>query len=295
VSSDRVIIAAVERLTAAVVEALRHETPTPPAVRFLIRRYLATGLEDIRAALEPALTASLELSRQASADEQPAWLMMLADAAAVSDDDRIHESARALASVVQAGWGRRQRVRIAAAGVDACLRLNVPGLAEDSVQRSVDELERLVAAAYQPGEGIVEATFEGRPRLASQFIVASALLTGFERTDRLPYSMLAEELIQFASRSFRDAAGAGFTDGDDAPDTSAASTFAINCEAAAVLMRLAALHASADYRRDAVLAAGADYGRDATHILARLAPAAVELGLAGAVYGLAAADRQPAL
>ena len=71
--------------------------------------------------------------------------------------------------------------------------------------------------------------------------------------------------------------------------------FALNCEAASVLCRLALLHGSDDYQRAAVVASEADYHRDAGRILQWLAPAAPELGLAGAVYGLAAGDWQSVL
>ena len=68
-----------------------------------------------------------------------------------------------------------------------------------------------------------------------------------------------------------------------------------HCEAASVLCRLALLHGSNDYQRAAVVASDADYERDAGQILRWLAPAAPELGLAGAVYGLAAGDWQSVL
>ena len=95
--------------------------------------------------------------------------------------------------------------------------------------------------------------------------------------------MLAEELMQFAARTLGDADAAGFLDGD-----TASKPFALNCEAASVLYRLAALHRSDEYREAAVVAPAADYGRDAERILRWLAPEVPEAGLAGAVYGLAA-------
>jgi hypothetical protein len=97
--------------------------------------------------------------------------------------------------------------------------------------------------------------------------------------------MLAEELMQFAARTLQDSASPGFFDGE-----TGAKPFTLNCEAASVLYRLAALHGSDEYRGAAVLAPGADYGRDATNILYELAPEAPRLGLAGASFGLAAAD-----
>jgi len=287
VSSDPAVAGAVDRLTDAVLAALTYEAPAPHAVRFLIRRYVATGRDDIRDRLEPALTRALDAWHDAPRDDQAGWLMLFAESAAVSDDERVRDAALGLFHSLQAGWGRDRRVAAAAAAVDACLRVDVPGLPADGVQRAVDELERLVTLTYQPGEGLTSGG--GAPSLADHVRAASALLTAFERTDRLPYSMLAEELMQAAARALGSADGAGFTDGD-----SVAKPFALNCEAASVLCRLAALHASGEYRSAAVVAGGADYARDAGRILRSLAPAAPDLGQAGAVYGLAAADcREP--
>ena len=281
---------AVERLTATVLAALTREDPTAPSLRFLIRRYAATGRDDIRDALEPALAKSLDVWPGVPREEYPGWLMLFGEAAAVSEDERLHEAARILATPLQASFGHERRIAIAAAGVDACLRVDVAVLTADSVQRAIDELERLVGSAYEPGEGLGAGSRDGRPRLADHVAAASALLTAFERTDRLPYSMLAEELMQFVARTLGDPPAPGFVEGD-----SGEKPFTLNCEAASVLCRLAALHASDEYQRAAVVAAGADYGRDAGRILQWLAPAAPDLGLAGAVYGLAAADWNRAL
>ena len=154
------------------------------------------------------------------------------------------------------------------------------------MQEAIDELERVVAACLSARRRrLADVRPAGLPRgrLVDQTSAASALLTAFECTSRLPYSMLAEELMQFARRTLWDADGGGFFDGD-----SGAKPFALNCEAASVLCRLALLHGSDDYQRVAVVASDADYRRDAGRILQWLAPAAPELGLAGAVYGLAA-------
>ena len=278
------ILLAVERLTESVLDALAREEPTSSAVRFLLRRYAVTGRDDIRLALEPALTQALDRWPDAARDEHPGWLMLFAEAAAVSDDERVREAAAGLAAGLRQSWGRERRVAVAAPGVEACLRaegLDAPG---GHMQSAIDELERLVAGVYQPGDGLVPAV-PGRPQLVDHVRAASALLTAYEGTGRLPYSMLAEELMQFAVRTLGDTGAAGFFDGD-----SGAKPFALNCEAASVLGRLAGLHGSPEYLQAAVVAADADYGRDAGRILRWLAPAAPDMGLAGAVYGLAAAD-----
>ena len=100
------------------------------------------------------------------------------------------------------------------------------------------------------------------------------LLTAFLVTGRLPYAMLAEELVQHARRTFA-AAGLPFT---------------LGCEVSAVLARMAALHRDEGYLSAAVIAPGVDYAEDAGRILEELAPAAPAHGLAGAAYGLAAGE-----
>src|SRR5207344_999318 len=96
----------------------------------------------------------------------------------------------------------------------------------------------MAGGAYQPGEGV-------RGGLINQVRAASALLTAFEITGRLPYSMLAEELMQTAGRT--------------APDGPDPDTIVVHCEAARVLCRLATLHDDAGYRNSAIIAPGADY------------------------------------
>ena len=65
----------------------------------------------------------------------------------------------------------------------------------------------------------------------------------------------------------------------------------IQCEAARVLCRLAALHDDPDYRGAAVIAAGADYRAEASRILAaESARARAAPPSAAAAYGLALSD-----
>src|SRR6185503_13251957 len=105
----------------------------------------------------------------------------------------------------------------------------------------IDQLERVVGGAYRPGAGVAHtcdgARADGSP--IDQVRASTALLTAFECTGRLPYSMLAEELIQHAQRDAWDV-------GD----------VVVHCEAARVFCRLAALHDDPEYRGAAVIAAG---------------------------------------
>jgi hypothetical protein len=285
---DDVIRGAVEQVTVAVLDALaRDEAPTSAALRLLLRTYAATGRDDVRDAIEPALARALELAPSAPLDEQSHWLFLFAEAAAMSGDDRLPSAAGVLVQHLRSTWGRgRPPLDAAAAGVDACLRATGLVSAVDLTQTAIDELERIVGATYQPGSGVSE-------KLTDQIAVASALITAYQGTGRLPYSMLAEELMQSARRSMWDNERGAFFDRDAAAGGS--RPFGLNCEGATVLSRLAALHRSAEYREAAVIAPGADYDDDAARILEALAPDAFGLGLGGAVYGLAAAEHHSAL
>src|SRR5207244_6229805 len=99
--------------------------------------------------------------------------------------------------------------------VDACLAAGDVCDARQLVPAAIDELERVAGAAYRPGAGIARRVAEPdgeRGRLADQVRAASALLAAYVRTARLPYAMLAEELMQFARRTLWDEPAGGFYD-----------------------------------------------------------------------------------
>jgi hypothetical protein len=284
---DEVISGAVENVTVSVLAALaRDEPPTAAALRFLLRAHSATGRDDIRDALEPALARALELAPDAALDEQPQWLVLFAEAAAMSGDDRLSSIAAVLVRHLRSTWGSDRPLDAAAAGVDSCLRAAELVSTADLIRAAIDELERIVGAAYRPGCGVSD-------RLSDQIAVASALLTAYHATGRVPYSMLAEELVQVAHRTMWDERSGVFVE----HGTSAApqKPFGLNCEAVIVLSRLAALHRAADYRAAAVVAPGADYDADAARMLRSLAADVAEHGLSGAIYALAAAEHQSVL
>jgi len=284
---DEVIGAAVEQVTVAVLDALtRDEAPTSAALRFLLRSYRATGRDDIRDAIEPALARALELARSAPTGDQPRWLLLFTEAAGMSGDDRLSPMVADLVQHLRSTWGRDQSLDVVAAGIDACLRATDVVSIDDLIQSAIDELERILGAAYQPGRGV-------SGQLAEQIAVASALITAYHVTGRLPYSMLAEELVQASRRGLWDEECGAFCSGD--ADVGRSKPFGLNCEAAIVLSRLAALHRSAEYREAAVIARDADYDDDAARILESLATDAPGYGLAGAVYGLAAAEQHSVL
>lgn len=114
----------------------------------------------------------------------------------------------------------------------------------------IEGLEQVLRATYEPGEGLLDEP------LSAQINSAAALLTAFELTGRLPYPMLAEELVQVARRDGWDEA-AGVLRAD----------FAVNCTAAAVNCRLASLHQDAEYVARAVIATQPTYVADAERTL----------------------------
>jgi uncharacterized protein YyaL (SSP411 family) len=108
-------------------------------------------------------------------------------------------------------------------------------------------------------------------------------LTAFDFSGRLPYPMLAEELMQFARETLWDEESGAFCD----PQDDARQVFAANCGAAGILCRLAALHGRSDYRAAAVIRADADYAADAGRILRAQRDKFREHGVTSASYGLA--------
>ncbi len=272
---DEVITGAVEEIGRVVLQAfVRGEPPTADALRFLLRGYAATGRDDFREALEDGLARALEIAVDSSSAAAPRWLILFVEAADASDDERLRHAASNLASKARMNWSvSSPALAIAASSVDAYIRA-VPLLEGGTslLQAPIDELERIVSTTYEPGEGITGT-------LDDELCVAGLLLTAFAVTDRLPYAMLAEELLQHGRQTLM---------------TSDAVSFATQCEAASVLSRMARLHQADDYRAAAVIAPDADYTRDAGFILERLAPDARTQGLAAAAYALAAGELQSA-
>ena len=265
-------------MTARAAEAAAGEEPIDAAVpALLLCRYLAAGGDALQDALGLALARALDLAaRDPTVVGRASWLTLLVEATAVADDERMRPAIAELVAALQAGWPAQTAIDDVSASVEACLRaaeIVEPG---DLLQNAIDHLERVIGGSYRPGDGLVRERDGIRVRcgLADHVRGASALLTAFELTGRLPYSMLAEELIAIARRE-PPAAGA--------PE--------IRCELARVLCRLASLHDAPGYRGAALVAAGADYRAEAAHILAaESARARAGSPSAAAVYGLALLD-----
>jgi len=278
-------IAAVEWTTDVVLAAIARGDPLDPrGLTFLLRR--AADRADVRDALEPALARALELSGHVDGAESAPWLILFADAAALTDDDRIGLAAADLVARLRRSWGRNASVESAALAVEASLSASrLPSL-RGVVAEAIDELERIVGGAYAPGEGVPSLLSDPsapRGRLADHVALSSALLTAFDLTGRLPYSMLAEELAQWVRRALWDDEAGLFRGSSADPGC----PFVPNCDAARVLLRIAALHGQDEYRRAAVIAVEADYAHDANRMFDSLSSACRQQGIAAAAYGLA--------
>ena len=290
---DEAAAAAIEWLTERVLAALANDEPVDPvALTLLVRRYHATDRADLADALGPALAraverepAPLESTTSQPADD-PGWLMLFAEASAVSEDARLREAAAGVMSRLRDQWGRSHAVEPLALSVDVCLRACDMFDPQELVPNAVDELERIVGAGYVPGAGIAQDVSHpngARGRLGDHVRTASALLTAHEITGRLPYAMLGEELIQFSRRTLWDEQDGGFYEQAGAR----VKPFALNCEAARVLCRLAALLRTQEYANAAVVAPDADYGRDAVRTLSAFEPSYRDYGANGAIYAVA--------
>ena len=115
--------AAIEWITDVVVAAIQRGDPfDADALRFLLRRYCATDRADLRDALEPGLAYGLRCQAAAATiDERAAWLTLFAEAAAISDDDRLQAAGADLIAALRREWGRVADVGVGAtASMPAC-------------------------------------------------------------------------------------------------------------------------------------------------------------------------------
>lgn len=150
---------------------------------------------------------------------------------------------------------------------------------------AVETIERIVLAAYRPGDGlahVVEPVRQVTGLLSDHVWMAEALLEAHEASGRLPFIEMAEELMRHCLRTMWDARGGGFYD----RATGAAEEpigllrdsvkpLALNCQASRVLARIAAAADRADL---------ADAARAALH---SQAGSFRHLGLHAAPYALA--------
>ena len=267
-----------ESLTETILRTGSRSGPMDPAaLTFLLRRYAATGRDDVRLAVEQGLTAALETDLNADGPSSPEWIRMFAEAVTVTDDDRIADAIVAGVSGLRRTWPSRGSTADAMRTIDACLSATrVTAIdAREFTAAAIDELERIMCSVYSPGERIAHSLTrpdDADGNLDDHVASAASLLTAYIVTGRLPYSMLAEELTESAR-----------------PLVSAGS-FAARCEGARVMCRLAALHGDESYRAAAVVAPERDYLGDARRLVNALgAPDAGGADALG-IYALAVDD-----
>jgi hypothetical protein len=262
---DRLTATALESVRAALDDCSGCGCASPSAIALLLRQYTATGRADLRDGAGNALARAMhEACVAQSRDGRSAWLRLFVEAAGLSEDERLSVSIDATADALAAEWPATGSVASILRTVDAALTasgaIEAASEGADLVARAVDELERIVTRGYAPGSGIVHDIGSNPTEggtLEDHAAAASALLVAYQITGRLPYGMLADELMQFARRQWWTPSGW------NAP-------FADACEASRVMCRLAALYRDDDYRAAAILA-DADYGADAERALAALA------------------------
>ncbi len=227
------------------------------AVGVAVARVLAAVADDPQWAPPPTE------GRSDSASERAAWLTLLVDIAGMSDDSRLHPAITTLCGQIVAGWPSSARLATAMREVAAALRAALvvqPAL----VGKAVDELERLVGGTYQPGRGVLGQHGDPEPGTAADHIQAAmALLTAHAVTERLPYAMLADELMQFASRSCWAGELQPAVSLDEVVERS---------EAARVFAHLAVVHAEPRYVDTAVVTAGYNHVAEAERLLASAEP-----------------------
>jgi uncharacterized protein YyaL (SSP411 family) len=154
-------------------------------------------------------------------------------------------------------------------------------------ESAIRALERVVPAVYARGAGVAHVLDVAGPRvrglLTDQVHTAAALLDAADATGDGVYRDLAEELMRSALRRYRDPRRAGLLDrvrttagaGDVGRLGEPLVPYALNCEAARVLARLA---------RDT---GAADLHQAALEVLASQTPVYLDQGHQAADYALA--------
>ena len=169
---------------------------------------------------------------------------------------------------------------MASAMLQAAAVLEDPALGEFAVR----SLERVLLAAYRPGEGVAHYVEDGRAMvrglLDDQIAMVSAQLDAYEATGNVVYEMMAQELAHYALRMMWDEAAGGFFDRAEADESERVGLmaerlkpFVANCDAARALRRLARATGEREFERYAdlslrtVLPLAGDQGPLAAHYL----------------------------
>lgn len=212
----------------------------------------------IRAAID---RARLSLLARAPEEFEPADLrFLLHECTRLTDASLRHAVEQGLTRALSAAhtdpdpWRRIGWVRLLADAVAFSDDERLAGEARRALPAAVEWLEHRVRQRYEPGEGLVGAT------CLEELLASGALLDAWGLTARLPYGMLAEELLRHARQRWWDETSATF-DAGHLPATCAGLTAAT---------RLAALHTDPDYLRAAIVGNGVDLRADARRMTTAL-------------------------
>jgi len=279
----------IDRVTDRLMRSLADgETRAPAVLRFLLRRFAATARDDLRDVLGPAIGDAIE--NDDGQDQDPERLIALAEAVELSNDPMLGDAVRRDAVRCRGSWPSRGPVAPAAATVEFCL-IAARALAEPAwTSDALDELERVIGIAYEPGDGMAQQ-LTTRVRipgdLATHVATSLALLQAFDATGRLPYPMLAEELMAHVERRSHvgPVGGVEGVKGDEHLERVAPVASVASLDAARVLARLASLQRDPDYRAVAVTRGDGD--RSAERHLRAFDLAAARDPALMAAYGLA--------
>ncbi|HVH29365.1 MAG TPA: hypothetical protein VM818_21580 [Vicinamibacterales bacterium] len=273
--------ATLDELTDRIVAAVEDdERVGPAALLLLLRRYSSGGRPDVAETLGVGFARELEHQERGGFEEDPtAWLAVFGEAAAASDDSRLAHAAARLVPLVCGRW-TAPAIDDRMQSIESCLLASAVPEARAVTAQAVDSIERSVATAYRPGAGVSHEvpTEPGTPfergGLADHVCTASTLVTAYALSGRLPYAMLADELMQSVLRQPVDEG----------------ASFISRCDAARVQSRLAALHREPEYRRTAVLPTDTDYAKHAENALRDLARSVQPRPADAAPFGLALAE-----
>ena len=152
-----------DRIVDSIGDALaRGEMIAARALQLLLRRYSTGARADLAELLGAALARELDRqARHGCDDDREGWVTLFSEAAAISDDPRLPRAAADLVRGLRARWsgpvknvGNVETVDDVMRSVEACLlAVNLPE-ARELAAEAIDALERVVAGAYRPGQGV---------------------------------------------------------------------------------------------------------------------------------------------
>ncbi len=141
-----------DRLTDAALQARSSPSApalTPAMITLLLRRYAMTGREDLRDVVGAELARAMhDASCTADRDERAAWLALMLEAVALSEDARLRATSDAIAQVLTRGWPGNGTVQAQMRAVDVVLAASAamrdPADGKGWIAAAIDEMERIV-------------------------------------------------------------------------------------------------------------------------------------------------------